>query len=81
MPQGKLIRILSYVWLVTLFPVAVGIIAGSLGHNFALGVKALLLIASGIAVLSPLLGAVLGDSRRSGQRRRKKHFRGTWHGW
>lgn len=80
MPQVKLIRIRSYVWLVTLFPVAVGIIAGSLGHNFALGIKALLLIASGIAVLSPLLGAVLGDSRRSG-RRRKKHFRGTWHGW
>jgi hypothetical protein len=81
MPQEKLIRILSYVWVVTLFSVAVGVIAGSLGHNFALGVKALLLIASGIAVLSPLLGAVLGDSRRSGQRRRKKHFRGTWHGW
>jgi hypothetical protein len=76
MPQEKLVRILSYLWLVTLFPVAVGTIAGSLGHNFALGIKTLLLIEFGIAVLSPLLGAVLGDSRRSGQRR-KKHFRGT----
>jgi hypothetical protein len=76
MPQEKLIRILSYLWLVTLFPVAVGVIAGSLGHNFVLGIKTLLLTGFGIAVLSPLLGAVLGDSRRSGQRR-KKHFRGT----
>jgi hypothetical protein len=76
MPQGKLIRILNYIWLVTLLPVGVAVIAGSLGHNFALGIKTLLLIEFGIAVLSPLLGAVLGDSRRSGQRR-KKHFRGT----
>jgi hypothetical protein len=76
MPQGKLIRILNFLWLVTLFPVGVAVIAGSLAHNFALGIKTLLLIEFGIAVLSPLLGAVLGDSRRSGQRR-KKHFRGT----
>jgi hypothetical protein len=76
MPHEKLFRILGYLWLVTLLPVAAGVIAGSLGHNFALGIKTLLLIEFGMAVLSPLLGAVLGDSRRSSQRR-KKHFRGT----
>jgi len=75
MPQEKVIRILNCLWLVTLLPVAAGVIAGSISHNFALGIKTLLLIEFGIAVLSPLLGAVLSDSRRSGQRR-KKHFRG-----
>jgi len=71
MPHEKLIRILNYVWLATLFPAAVGVIAGSLAHNFSLGVKTFLLTECGLAVLSPLLGAVFSDSRRPGQRRKK----------
>jgi len=71
MPHEKLIRILNYIWLATLFPAAVGVIAGSLAHSFALGVKTFLLTECGIAVLSPLLGAVFGDSKRPGQRRKK----------
>jgi hypothetical protein len=71
MPHAKLIRILNYVWLVTLFPTAVAVLAGSLGHNFVLGIKTFLLIEFGMAVLTPLLGAVLGDSRRSFHRRKK----------
>ena len=71
MPHEKLIRILNYIWLATLFPAAVGVVAGTLAHNFALGVKTFLLTECGMAVLSPLLGAVFGDSRRPGQRRKK----------
>jgi hypothetical protein len=72
MPHEKLVRILNVVWLVTLFPVVVAVMAGSLGHSFALGVKTFLLIEFGMAVLSPLLGAVLGGSGRSDHRRKKR---------
>jgi hypothetical protein len=72
MPHEKLLRILNVVWLVTLFPVAAAVMAGSLGHSFALGIKTFLLIEFGMAVLSPLLGAVLGGSGRSDHRRKKR---------
>jgi hypothetical protein len=71
MPQEKLLRILNYVWLLTLLPAAAAAVAGSLGHSFALGVKTFLLIEFGVAVLSPLLGAVIGESGGSGPRRKK----------
>jgi hypothetical protein len=72
MPHEKLIRILNCVWLLTLLPVAAAVTAGSLAQNFALGIKTFLLIEFGMAVLSPLLGAVVGGSGRSDHRRKKR---------
>jgi len=39
MPHQKLIRVLNYVWLLVVFPVAVAIIIGILGHSATLGSK------------------------------------------
>ena len=33
MPHQKLIRVLNYVWLLVVFPVAVAILVGVLGHS------------------------------------------------
>jgi len=33
MPHQKLIRVLNYVWLLMVFPVAVAILVGVLGHS------------------------------------------------
>lgn len=61
MPHQKLIRVLNYVWLLVVFPVAVAILVGVLGHSANLGIKTFLLIECGMAVLSPLLNAVISD--------------------
>ena len=47
--------------LLVVFPVAVGILVGVLGHSVNLGIKTFLLIECGMAVLSPLLNAVIND--------------------
>ena len=44
------------------FPVAVAILVGVLGHSANLGIKTFLLIECGMAVLSPLLNAVISDA-------------------
>ncbi len=54
MPHHKLIRVLNYVWVLVVFPVAVAILVGVLGHSANLGFKTFLLIECGMAVLSPL---------------------------
>ena len=59
MPHQKLIRVLNYVWLLVVFPVAVAILVGVLGHSASLGFKTFLLVECGMAVLSPLLNAVI----------------------
>jgi hypothetical protein len=51
MPHEKLIRLLNYLWLLLVFPVAVAIMVGLFGHSAHLGVKAFLLIECGMAVL------------------------------
>jgi hypothetical protein len=71
MPHEKLLRIINLIWLVTLFPIAAACTAGSLGHSLVLGIKTFLLIEFGMAVLSPLLGAVMGDSGRSNRRKKR----------
>ena len=58
MPHQKWIRVLNYVWLLVVFPVAVAILVGVLGHSVNLGIKTFLLIECGMAVLSPLLNAL-----------------------
>ena len=65
MPHQKLIRMLNYVWLLVVFPIAVAILVGVLGHSVNLGFKTFLLIECGMAVLSPLLNAVISDGNHT----------------
>jgi predicted Co/Zn/Cd cation transporter (cation efflux family) len=71
MPHQKLIRVLNYIWLLVVFPVAVAILVGVLGHSTSLGFKTFLLIECGMAVLSPLLSAVINDGNHTQHHRRK----------
>jgi hypothetical protein len=71
MPHRKLVRILNYVWLLVVFPIAVAFLFGVLSHSASLGIKAFLLIECGMAVLSPLLNAVIGDDDQSRHNRGK----------
>ena len=70
MPHEKLIRLLTYLWLLLVFPVAVAIVVGLFGHSAHLGIKTFLLIECGMAVLSPLLSAVISDGNNT------RHHRG-----
>ena len=74
MPHQKLIRVLNYVWLLVVFPVAVAILVGVFGHSANLGFKTFLLIECGMAVLSPLLNAVISDGNHTHHHRRKIVF-------
>jgi hypothetical protein len=71
MSREKLVRILNYFWVLVLFPVAVAVLVGSLTHSANLGIKTFLLIECGMAVLSPLLNAVIGGGDHSHHRRGK----------
>jgi hypothetical protein len=71
MPHEKLVRILNYFWLLVAFPVAVAILVGALTHSANLGIKTFLLIECGMAVLSPLLNAVISDGDHSHHHRGK----------
>ena len=71
MPHQKLIRVLNYIWLLVVFPVAVAILVGVHGHSVNLGIKTFLLIECGMAVLSPLLNAVISDGNHTHHHRRK----------
>jgi hypothetical protein len=64
MARQKLIQILNYVWLLVVFPLAVALVFGLLAHSTNLGIKTFLLIECGMAVLTPLLNAVLGGGER-----------------
>ena len=65
MPHQKLIRVLNYVWLFVVFPVVVAILVGVLGHSASLGFKTFPLVQCGMAVLSPLLNAVINDGNHT----------------
>ena len=71
MPHQKWIRVLNYVWLLVVFSIAVAILVGILGHSVNLGFKTFLLIECGMAVLSPLLSAVISDGNHTHHLRRK----------
>ena len=69
MAHEKLFRLLHLAWLVVLFPGGAAILVWFLSHSTSLGVKAFLLIESGVAILSPLLTAIWGgrdNSHRNG---------------
>jgi hypothetical protein len=71
MPHQKLIRSLNYVWLFVAFPVVVAILVGVLGHSASLGFKTFLLVECGMAVLSPLLNAVINSGNHTHHHQRK----------
>lgn len=72
MPHERLIGFLSYLALaLLLFPLVTASLVGLLGHSATLGIKTFLLIELGMAILSPLLNAVLVSTRS-----RAHHHRG-----
>jgi hypothetical protein len=71
MAHEKLLRLLNILWLLLVFPVAVAVSVGFVGHNGTLGIKTFLLIEFGIAILSPLLSAILGSRDQSPRNRGK----------
>jgi type IV secretory pathway TrbD component len=71
MPRQKLIRILNYVSLFLAFPIGVALVVGLLAHSASLGIKTFLLIEFGMAVLIPLLNAVIGNGDQSHHKRPK----------
>jgi hypothetical protein len=71
MAHEKLLRLLNILWLLLVLPVAVAVSVGFVGHSATLGIKTFLLIEFGIAILSPLLSAILG-SRDPSHRNRGK---------
>jgi hypothetical protein len=71
MPHERLIGFLSYLALALLFPLVTASLVGLLGHSATLGIKTFLLIELGMAILSPLLNAVLMSTRS-----RAHHHRG-----
>jgi hypothetical protein len=71
MPHERLIGFLSYLALALLFPLVTASLVGLLGHSATLGIKTFLLIELGMAILSPLLNAVLVSTRS-----RVHHHRG-----
>jgi hypothetical protein len=70
--REKLTRLLSYVGSFLLFPALAGLLVGLIGHSAILGVKAFLLIELGMAILSPLFGAVIPSGVRRPHHRRGK---------
>lgn len=71
MPHQKFIRILNYVWLLVVFPLSVALLVGVVAQSGSLGIKTFLLIECGMAVLIPLLNAVLGNGDHSRHNRGK----------
>ena len=63
---------LNYVCLLVVFPVAVAILIAVVGHSASLGFKTFLLIGCGMAVLSPLLNAVISDGNHPHHHDRRK---------
>ena len=68
--REKLTRLLSYFGCFLLFPLTVAILVGVLGQSVTLGVKTFLLIELAMAILSPLLNAVIASGAR------RPHHRG-----
>ena len=70
--RGKLTRLLSYVGFFLVFPLLTSLLVGVIGHSAILGVKTFLLIELGMAILSPLFGAVATSGVRKPHHHREK---------
>lgn len=71
MAHEKLIRLLNFLWLLLVLPATVAVLVGFVSHSATLGIKTLLLIEFGIAILSPLLTAII-ERRDTSHRNRGK---------
>jgi hypothetical protein len=71
-PREKPIRLLSYFGSLVAFPVLAALVVGLVGHDAMLGVKTFLLIALGLAIVSPLLTAVIASGKGKSHRHRGK---------
>ena len=60
MAHERLIHLLNFLWLLLVFPGVVAILVGLASQSATLGIKTFLLIEFGVAILSPLLTAILG---------------------
>jgi hypothetical protein len=70
--REKLTRLLGYFGCFLLFPLIVAILVGVLGQSATLGVKTFLLVELGMAILSPLLNAVIASGERKPHHHRGK---------
>jgi hypothetical protein len=69
MAHEKLIHLLNFLWLLLVFPAAVAVLVAFASHSTTLGIKTFLLIEFGVAIMSPLLTAILAvrdNSHRNG---------------
>jgi hypothetical protein len=71
MARQKLIRILNYLGVLVAFPLAVALLVGVFGRSVSLGIKTFLLIECAMAVLIPLLDAVISNGDHSPHNRGK----------
>ena len=69
MAHEKLLRLLNLVWLLLAFPTVVAVLVGFMSHSPTLGIRTFLLIGFGIAILSPLLTAIIDGRETSGRHR------------
>jgi uncharacterized membrane protein len=68
----KKIRFLSYLGSLLVFPLVVASVVGLLGQSATLGIKTFLLIELGMAILSPLLNALIASGIKSPHHSRGK---------
>ena len=69
-PREKLSRLLSYFGSFLVFPLLVALVVGMLEQSATIGIKTFLLIELGMAVLSPLLNAVIASGESMPHRHR-----------
>jgi hypothetical protein len=62
-PHEKLTRLLCYFGSLLVFPLLVALVVGFLGHSATIGIKTFLLIELGMAVLTPLLNALITSGK------------------
>jgi hypothetical protein len=68
--REKLTRLLSYFGFFLVFPLLVALVVGMLEQSATIGIKTFLLIELGMAVLSPLLNAVIASGESMPHRHR-----------
>ena len=68
--REKLTRLLSYLGSFLVFPLLVALVIGMLEQSATIGIKAFLLVELGMAVLGPLLNAVIASGERKSDRHR-----------
>ena len=69
MPHQKLFRVLTYIWLLVVFPVAVAILIGMLGQSASIGIRRSPISAEWLSCA--LLNAVISDDNHTHHHRRK----------